>query len=117
MKCAEIREALPAYVEDRYGNLSVRRHLSRCDDCRGELERYEAVRSELVSMRDVVADVPPGLLATLTQIPHEEPAVQRVRTHVARNRGIYAGGLAVAVVGAAGAALWRSRRTRLAVAY
>ena len=116
MKCPEIREALPAYVEDRYGNLSVRRHLSRCEECRAELERYEALRSSLTEMRDVVAEVPPGLLATLVEVPHEGPAVQRVRTHVARNRGVYAGGLAVALVGAAGAALWRSRRARLAIA-
>lgn len=116
MKCAEINELLPAYVEDRYANLSVRRHLSRCADCRIELEEYESLRSSLSDLRLLQTEPPPHLLATLTSIPHVERPVERVRTHVARNRRAYAGGLAVAVVGAAGAALWRSRRSRLAVA-
>ncbi len=116
MKCAEINELLPAYVEDRYANLTVRRHLSRCADCRVELEEYEGLRSVLSDMKFVHAEPPPELLATLTSIPHSERRVERVRTHVARNRRAYAGGLAVAVVGAAGAAFWRSRRSRLAAA-
>ena len=116
MKCAEINELLPAYVEDRSADLAVRRHLSRCSDCRDELEAYEGLRSSLSAMRAVQADPPPELLSKLTSIPHEGPAVQRVRTHVTRNRKAYAGGLAVAVVGAAGAAIWRSRRSRLLAA-
>lgn len=116
MKCAEIGELLPAYVEDRYANLTVRRHLSRCPECRSELERYESLRSGLATMRDVHAEPPAELLATLTAIPSHGAAGTRVRTHIARNRRAYAGGLAVAVVGAAGAALWRSRRSRLAIA-
>ena len=116
MKCAEINELLPAYVEDRYANLTVRRHLSRCTDCRAELEDYETLRSSLSEMRFVRAEPPQHLLASLQSIPHTERSVERVRTHVARNRRAYAGGLAVAVVGAAGAALWRSRRSRLAAA-
>ncbi len=116
MKCAEINELLPAYVEDRYANLSVRRHLSRCPECRGELEDYETLRTGLSDMRFVEATPPSHLLATLTSIPHSERPVERVFTHVTRNRRAYAGGIAVAVVGAAGAALWRSRRSRLAAA-
>ena len=116
MKCAEINELLPAYVEDRYANLTVRRHLSRCPECRAELERYESLRTNLVTMRDVHAEPPPELLSALNAIPREGPAATRVRTHIARNRRAYAGGLAVAVVGATGAALWRSRRSRLATA-
>ncbi len=116
MKCAEIRELLPAYVEDRYGNLTVRRHLSRCEECRGALEEYETLRSSLAALRSVQAEPPAGLVNKLTEIPHEGPAVQRVQTHVFRHRKAYAGGLAVAVVGAAGAAMWRSRRSRLAAA-
>ena len=116
MKCAEVNELLPAYVEDRSADLSVRRHLSRCPECREELEAYEGLRSGLSALRAVHAEAPPELLATLTSIPHEGPAAQRVRTHVTRNRKAYAGGLAVAVVGAAGAAFWRSRRSRLVAA-
>ena len=116
MKCAEINELLPAYVEDRDANLTVRRHLSRCPDCRAELGEYETLRTSLAGLQAVHAEPPAELFASLTAIPHNGHPVERVRTHVARNRRAYAGGLAVAVVGAAGAALWRSRRSRLAAA-
>lgn len=112
MKCAEIREALPAYVEDRDSDLAVRRHLSRCSECRAELEAYGSVRDALSEMRLVHAEPPPDLFGKLAGIPSDGPKVERVRTHVARHRNAYAGGVAVAVVGAAGAALWRSRRSR-----
>ena len=116
MKCAEISELLPAYVEDRFDDLAVRRHLSRCPDCRRELDEYEALRTELSGLRSVAFEPPADLLPALTAIPREGAPAVRVRTHVARNKKVYAGGLAVAVVGAAGAALWRSRRSRLAAA-
>lgn len=116
MKCAEIREALPAYVDDRDGNLNVRRHLSRCPECSAELEAYGSVREGLSAMRLVEADPPGDLFQKLADIPREGPATERVRTHVVRHRSAYAGGLAIAVVGAAGAALWRSRRSRLVAA-
>lgn len=116
MKCAEIRESLPAYVEDRDSNLTLRRHLSRCPECAAELEAYASIRDGLSTMRLVEAEPPADLLRKLVDIPQEDPAVQRVRTHVSRHRNAYAGGLAVAVVGAAGAALWRSRRSRLLAA-
>ena len=112
MKCAEIREALPAYVDDRDANLTVRRHLSRCPECSAELEAYEHLREGLSAMRAVEAEPPADLFGKLVSIPSEGPAVERVRTHVVRHRNAYAGGLAIAVVGAAGAALWRARRVR-----
>lgn len=116
MKCAEIHELLPAYVEDRSANLALRRHLSRCPECRVELEEYESLRSSLSALRSVTAEVPEDLVTKLVAIPNDGAAVQRVQTHVARHRKAYAGGLAVAVVGAAGAAFWRSRRSRLVAA-
>ena len=112
MKCQEVHELLPAYVEDRYANLTVRRHLSRCAECRVELEQYEELRAGLASLQSIAAQPPSDLLQKLVAIPHEGPAVQRVQTHVSRHRKVYAGGLAVAVMGAAGAAFWRSRRSR-----
>lgn len=116
MKCAEIREVLPAYVEDRDSDLTVRRHLSRCTECRAELETYRSIRTGMSAMRSVAAEPPVDLLTRLTAIPAESPATVRVRTHVARHRSAYASGIAIAVVGAAGAALWRSRRSRLVAA-
>lgn len=118
MRCAEVREMIPALAGEGEPSLAVRRHLATCKGCRGELETY---RSVLASMRTLEArpvEVPAGLAAKLIAIPGEASRIDHVRSHVTRNRAAYAGGTAaaVAVVGAAGALLWRSRRSRLAAA-
>lgn len=116
MKCAEVRELLPAYVDDRDSTLAVRRHISRCADCRRELEEYAQLRAEMTDLASSVAPPPPGLRSALIAIPSTDRRVEKVVTHLARNRRAYAGGLAMAVMGAAGAAVWRSRRMRPAAA-
>ena len=113
--CAEIREELPAYVKDRSGSLAVRRHLSRCPGCRTELARYDSMIELLGGLEMHTEEPPPGLAAALTAIPSQGGRVQTLRTHVARNRGAYLGGVAVVLAGAAGAAVLQRRR-RLAPA-
>ena len=108
--CEEIREELPAYVKDRGGSLSVRRHLSRCSDCRAELARYDSMVELLGGLEMHAVEPPPGLAATLVAIPSRPGRIAGVRTHVARNRGRYLGGAAVLVAGAAGAAVLQRRR-------
>ena len=62
-------------------------------------------------------DVPHGLKASLVSIPTANvDRVTAVKTHVARNKSKYASGVAVALVGAAGAAVWASRGRRTAAA-
>jgi predicted anti-sigma-YlaC factor YlaD len=121
VRCAEIRELLPAYASDQQPTLAVRRHLATCSDCRAELARYRELVGSLPDLTTSVADVPPDLTRALISIPQEQNVLTRVRDrattardHVARNRAAYVGG-AVAVAGALGATLWRSRR-RLAAA-
>lgn len=113
--CAEIREELPAYVKDRAGSLAVRRHLSRCPDCRTELARYDSLVELLGGLELHTAEPPPGLAVALAAIPAGAGRVESLRTHVTRNRRAYLGGAAVVVAGAAGAALLQRRR-RLATA-
>ena len=108
--CAEIREELPAYVKDRGGSLAVRRHLSRCPDCRTELARYDSMVELLGGLEMRTVEPPPGLARSLAAIPSEAGRVDSLRTHVARNRRAYLGGVAVVLAGAAGAALVRRRR-------
>jgi anti-sigma factor RsiW len=108
--CGEVREELPAYVKDRSGSLAVRRHLSRCADCRTELARYDSIVEVLGGLEMQIVEPPPGLVASLVAIPSQGGRVRSVHTHVARNRKAYAGGLAVLVAGAAGAAVLRRRR-------
>jgi anti-sigma factor RsiW len=108
--CDEIREELPAYVKDRGGSLSVRRHLSRCPGCREELARYDSLVDLLGGLEMRTSEPPAGLAAALAEIPANASRIAGVRTHVARHRGRYLGGVAVLVAGAAGAAVLQHRR-------
>jgi predicted anti-sigma-YlaC factor YlaD len=122
MKCAEAREALPAYVREAPVNLALRRHLSRCTECRAELVRYQRLLGSLADLAERPLEAPPGLYTSLVRIPREAAltAVMRRRAdvmagHLARNRGAYLGGVGVALAGAA-AALWRLRARHVATA-
>ena len=113
MRCEEVREMLPAYAGGPDATLSVRRHLAKCSGCRTEAERYDALQGSLSAMRAEGIVPPPQLLRSLLDIPSGRTTrVETVRGHVVRNRNAYAGGLAVAVLGAAGAAVWKSRSRR-----
>jgi len=125
MKCAEVREVLPALARDADASRSVRRHLSACPGCAAELARYEALLTALGSLSTETVDVPPTLLASLIAIPSQwtrramaRRRAESARGHLARNRRVYLGGTAaaVAVAGAAGATLWRNRSRRLVTA-
>lgn len=116
MKCDEVREVLPAYSRDGDVGLPVRRHLSRCDDCSTELSHYQALFGSLQDLRSHTVEPPRDLVHQLSAIPYRSNRLDEARTHVVRNRNRYAAGLAVAAVGAAGAALWKTRRGRVATA-
>lgn len=114
MRCNEAREMLPAYVKGEGETLSLRRHLTACESCSTELARYQALTTGLRSLAAARTEVPIGLKAALLAVPTERAhRTAVVKTHVTRNRTKYAGGLAVAVVGAA---IWASRGRRAAAA-
>ncbi|MGH2755493.1 MAG: anti-sigma factor family protein [Actinomycetota bacterium] len=114
MSCGEIREMLPAYAGENEYSLELRRHLARCADCRVEFERYRSLVGDLGELAARPVDPPAYLVASLKAIPETDRSrVAALRKHVARNRSAYAGGAAVAVLGA-GAAIWRARRTATA---
>jgi predicted anti-sigma-YlaC factor YlaD len=115
MKCEEIEAMLPAYVKPANVPLNVRRHLMRCSGCREALAQFEELALSLAGLETVAAEPPAGLRASLVAIPSEQTRLENVRSHVTRNRKAYAG-LAVTAAGAVTAALWRSRRHRLATA-
>lgn len=116
MRCEEVREVLPAYSREGDVGLPVRRHLSRCDECSEEVKRYQLLFSSLDAMRAETAEPPRELVHQLSAIAYQSDRLAEARTHVVRNRNRYAAGLAVAVLGAAGAAVWKTRRSRLATA-
>jgi hypothetical protein len=122
MKCDEVREILPAYVREQDMPPPVRRHLSSCAGCRAEMERYSALAGGLEALRSVSFDPPEGLKPRLAAIAQDSGRLEAARrnaiaagAHIARNRRTYAGGLAVGL-GLAGAALWRARGHRPAIA-
>lgn len=113
--CEDVKAVLPELVDESGMSLAVRRHLSRCPECTGELEAYRSLRDATSRLALATAAPPPGLMDALVAIPAAQSKIDEVRSHVARHRREYAAGVAV-VVGAAGAALWRSRRRGLATA-
>ena len=110
MRCAEVREMLPAYLDEPGGSLAVRRHLAGCDGCHKELARYEALSVQLPQLQTHTFEPPASLLPALQGIPSELDSIEALKTHVWRNRNAYLGGAAVLAASAAGAVLWRSRR-------
>ena len=110
MNCASIREVLPAYVRDGDGSLAVRRHLSRCAECRTDLSHYEDLLGRLSSMEAATATVPYALKASLLDIPSRTSRLESVRSHVTDNRRAYLSGAAVLVAGAVGAVIVKSRK-------
>ena len=116
ISCAEVREMLPAFARESEPSLALRRHLSRCPECTAELGRYRRLTSALQALESHTVEPPAGLRSALVGIPSEAGRIDAIRGHVARNRRVYAGGAAVALAGAAGAALWQVRRHRVAAA-
>jgi hypothetical protein len=114
MRCAEMHEAMPAYVRDGEQSLAARRHLARCADCKAELARYELLLGTLGDLATTTVEPPANLALTLATIPAHGGPLDTVREHVARNRSVYLGGVAIAAAGAAGAALLRRRRVATA---
>ena len=118
MRCAHVRESLPRYRDEELPR-SVVRHLKGCESCRLELHRYELLSSRLAELETLTIAPPLDLKQALVAIPAlGVSAVFRRRSrgvaaHVARNRGVYLGGAALALTGAALA--WRGR-SRLAAA-
>ena len=113
--CEDVRATLPELVEEPGMSLAVRRHLSRCPECSGELETYRSLRKATAELALATATPPPGLVESLIAIPADGTRLEDLKAHVSRHRREYAAGAAVAV-GAVGAALWRSRRRGLATA-
>lgn len=110
MSCTAVREVLPAYVRDGDGSLSVRRHLSRCTECRTDLSHYEDLLGALSSMEAATVNPPFALKASLLDIPSRSSRLENVRSHVTENRKAYLSGAAVLVAGAVGAAVWKSKK-------
>ena len=112
MRCEEIRETLPAFVEG-HDDLTVRRHLSGCSDCRAELDRYESLTTAMGALSSATVDAPPSLVSALYEVPSQQARLDVVRSHVAEHRKVYLGGAAALAAAGVSALVWRSRKGRL----
>lgn len=113
--CEDVRAALPELADEPGMSLAVRRHLSRCPECAGELDAYRSLRTATAGLALATATPPPGLKESLLAIPAEGTRLEDLRAHLSRHRREYATGAGIAVA-ALGAALWRSRRRGLVTA-
>lgn len=116
MKCREVREYLPAYLEEPRGvRHLVEGHLATCADCRRDLEEYRELSATLSSLRDEAVEPPgwlaPALIETVRERAERRAAlVQRAQTLADPKVAIAAGALAMA--GVAGAILVSRKRRR-----
>lgn len=113
MSCNEVRAILPAYVKEDEASLDVRRHLPGCPGCSEELARYRSLVAGLEELGGVTMQAPAGLALAISELPFKGGSMEKVKSHLARNRpGYVLSGLALGATGAAGATLWYLRRGR-----
>lgn len=121
MECREVREYLPAYVEQAAGPRAsdVEEHLRTCAGCRVELEQYKEMSVQVASLASTLIEPPAWLLGTLIETVGERAqrlsVIRHRRRSLAQPRTIATGG-AVVAAGVAGALLIRRltrRRRRL----
>jgi hypothetical protein len=107
LSCAQVASELPAMVDGSGPVLAgAREHARTCLRCQAELARYRILLRSLRSLRgERVRPAPAAVMAALAAIEATELA--RPGWHVALYLG---GGLVAAATGAAGVALWASRR-------
>lgn len=122
MNCREVREYLPAYVEQAGGPRAsdVEEHLTTCAGCRTELEQFRELDSLLGTLATETIGPPAWLLGTLTETVSEKAqriAAIRSKRDQLSDPKIVVGG-AILAAGVAGALVVRgiTRRRRKGIA-
>lgn len=112
--CREVREYLPAYLEQPQDLVSgqVSRHLKGCADCRVRAGQFRDLCVLLSELSGTVIEPPSALLATLLKkVPR---AARRAQLHRLTKPALGAGG-ALLAAGVAGALFARGRNRRTSV--
>ena len=118
MECREVKEYLPAYIDDAEGPRAqiIAKHLASCPtDCPAELERYRELQATMTAMRDEVHEPPAWLEGAITEAVSRRAArLGELRAHAKRTRDpkVVATAGAVLAAGVAGAILVRGMRRR-----
>jgi anti-sigma factor RsiW len=117
----EIREYLPAYVDEAKGPRAsaVEEHLQTCEECRADLERYRQIMSGLESLETLTQDPPPWLYGSIIDAVRSrarQAITRKSQLNRLRNPRVAAAGAVVAagVAGAVAVRLMKRRRRRSA---
>lgn len=114
MRCEEVRELLPAYVDrDLHAAGEIEVHLASCADCSAELASYREILSDLEALRDRGEEPSPDLLErALALIPVPSLGARLLGSVQAHPVAYALASLGGAAVGATAIAIvrWRSHR-------
>lgn len=117
MECREIREYLPAYVDEPEGPRAdaIAAHLRTCDECTAEFARFKEMVAGLEGMAMAVEEPPSWLLGRITgAVSARSDQLARIRSRyqrVARPRNVAAAG-ALVFAGAVALQLMKRRKRR-----
>ena len=120
MEHREVREYLPAYVDEAKGPRAsaVEAHLETCEECRAELDEYRQIMSGLDELATLTNDPPSWLLGSIIDAVRARAgraAANRSPLNALRNRRVAAGAVVAAgVAGAVALQLMKRRRRRTA---
>lgn len=116
MECREVREYLPAAVDEAEAWLppEVNAHLRTCESCSADLERYRRLAGDLAVAAEQPFEAPAwllgGLIETVSQRAERLAAIRETRERLSDPRVVVAG--AVLAAGVAGALMVRGYRRR-----
>ena len=110
MRCEEVRELLPAYLDGEAARQAeIDAHLAWCANCRRELAGYRSMVRSLAALRERGAHPAPQLVERLVALIPAPSLLDRVRFNVYDHPGWYA---AASLAAAAVAAFLLRRRAR-----
>src|SRR5918992_1040302 len=85
VECREVKEYLPAYIEDVEGPRArvITEHLASCPtDCPAELEKYRQLQATMAVLRDEVHEPPAWLEGTITEaVSRRAVRLAELRSH------------------------------------
>lgn len=116
----EVREYLPAYIDEAKGPRAsaVEEHLQTCEECREEFDRYRQMMSGLGELAAVTLEPPPWLLDNIADSVRSKTRQLTIRTSQLarlRNPRVAAGAVVAAgVAGAVALTMMKRRRRRSA---
>lgn len=114
MRCEEIRELLPGYVDaDPHDVPEIGGHLATCDACTEVLHSYRSMLAELSVLPDGDRPAPAALVERILAFIPEPSLLDRIRRSVREHPTAYVAGLGGAALATAAVAI-ALRRARSA---